>query len=79
VLNRPWYAPWEYHPGDLDHAAADLEELYAAAGRRDISDAATNTVTAALLDNLDVPRAIATGQDNGGEAARLLLRVLALA
>jgi cysteinyl-tRNA synthetase len=35
-------------------------------------------VTDALLDNLDVPRAVATAMDGGGEAARLLLRVLSL-
>jgi cysteinyl-tRNA synthetase len=79
VLNRPWHAPWEYRPADLDHAAADLEGLYAAAGRPGTSRAATNAVIAALLDNLDVPRAMAIARDNGGEAARLLLRVLALA
>src|SRR6266542_5058373 len=78
VINRPWHAPWEYQPDDLDQAAADLEALYAAAARPDTSPAATNAVTAALLNNLDVPRALATARDSGGEAARLLLRVLSL-
>ena len=36
-------------------------------------------VTAALLNDLDVPEAINVAVDGGGEAARLLLRVLALA
>jgi L-cysteine:1D-myo-inositol 2-amino-2-deoxy-alpha-D-glucopyranoside ligase len=79
VLNRPWHAPWEYQPSDLDQAAADLEELYGAAARPNASRAATNAVTAALLDNLDVHRAVSTARDSGGEAARLLLRVLSLA
>jgi L-cysteine:1D-myo-inositol 2-amino-2-deoxy-alpha-D-glucopyranoside ligase len=79
VLNRPWHAPWEYRPRDLDQAAADLEELYAAAARSNASRAAANAVTAALLDDLDVHRAVATARDSGGEAARLLLRVLSLA
>jgi hypothetical protein len=35
-------------------------------------------VTAALLGELDVPRALAIARDSGGEAARLLLRVLVL-
>src|SRR5262249_27941226 len=78
VLNRPWHAPCESRPADLDHAAADLEGLYAAAGRPGTSRAVTNAVIAALLDNLDVPRAMAIARDNGGEATRLLLRVLAL-
>jgi cysteinyl-tRNA synthetase len=55
VLNRPWHTPWEYQPADLDQAAADLETLYTAAGQPGTSPAATNAVTRALLDNLDVP------------------------
>jgi L-cysteine:1D-myo-inositol 2-amino-2-deoxy-alpha-D-glucopyranoside ligase len=78
VLNRPWYVRWEYQPADLDRAGADLEALYAAAARPHSSPAATAAVTAALLDNLDVPRAVATARDSGGEAARLLVRVLSL-
>jgi cysteinyl-tRNA synthetase len=78
ILNRPWNAPWEYRPADLDQAQADLDSLYAAAAQPDATRAATDAVAAALLDNLDVPRALATARDNGSEAARLLLRVLAL-
>jgi L-cysteine:1D-myo-inositol 2-amino-2-deoxy-alpha-D-glucopyranoside ligase len=77
VLNRPWHAPWEYRPSDLDQSTADLEDLYAAAARPE-GTRATDAVAAALLDNLDVPRALATARDSGGEAARLLLRVLSL-
>jgi L-cysteine:1D-myo-inositol 2-amino-2-deoxy-alpha-D-glucopyranoside ligase len=79
VLNRPWHAPWEYRPGDLDRVAGDLEALYAAAGRPNGSGAAADAVRAALLDDLDVPRALATAREDGGEAARLVLRTLALA
>jgi len=79
VLNRPWHAPWEYRAGDLATAAGMLEELYAAAARPDATPSAAAAVTDALLDNLDVPRALAAAGDGGGEAARLVLRVLALA
>lgn len=80
VLNRAWSAPWEYRAGDVDAAARMLDELYAAAGRPGTpSAAAPAAVTAALLDDLDVPRAVALARDEGGEAARLLLRVLSLA
>jgi cysteinyl-tRNA synthetase len=79
VLNRPWHEPWEYHARDLDTAAGTLDTLYTAADRPDTSPAATAAVTAALLNNLDVPGATAIARDEGGEAARLLLRVLALA
>jgi len=41
--------------------------------------AATEAVTAALLTGLAVPRAVAVARDAGGEAARLLIRVLTLA
>jgi len=78
LLDRPWHTAWEYEPNDLDRAAERLERLFAAAGRPGAGDAATGAVTAALLDDLDVPRAIETAVENGGEAARLLLRVLAL-
>jgi cysteinyl-tRNA synthetase len=78
VLNRPWHAPWEYRAADVGQAATDLEALYTVAARPDTSGAATNAVIAALLDDLDVPRALAIARDSGGEAARLLLRVLSL-
>jgi len=79
ILNRPWHAPWEYHAGDLDAAAGTLEDLYAAAARPGTSPAAITAVTAALLNNLDVPQALAVARDEAGEAARLVLRVLSLA
>jgi cysteinyl-tRNA synthetase len=78
VLNRSWSEAWEYRSGDLDVAAADLDRLYAAAGRPVGSRAAANAVTTALLDDLDVPRAMTIARDSGGEAARLLLRILSL-
>src|SRR6476646_2606996 len=34
-LNRPWAQPWEYTRTDLDHAAATVDELYAASARPD--------------------------------------------
>jgi L-cysteine:1D-myo-inositol 2-amino-2-deoxy-alpha-D-glucopyranoside ligase len=78
ILDRPWDQAWDYQPAQLDAAAGTLEDLYAAAGRPDSGPAATAEVTAALLDNLDVRRAVAVARGSGGEAARLLLRVLSL-
>jgi L-cysteine:1D-myo-inositol 2-amino-2-deoxy-alpha-D-glucopyranoside ligase len=79
LLDRPWRDAWDYEPAGLDRAAARLDELYAAAGRSGAAEeAAAAAVTAALLDELDVPRAIEIALDGGGAAARLLLRVLAL-
>ena len=34
IIDRPWAQPWEYAPGVLDVAAARLEDLHQAAGRR---------------------------------------------
>jgi cysteinyl-tRNA synthetase len=78
LLDRPWHAGWEFRPAALDAAAARLEQLYAAAGRPGGGAAGPDEVLAALLDDLDVPRAVGVALDAGGDAARLLLRTLSL-
>lgn len=78
VLDRPWWEPWEYRVGQLDAAATALEDLYRAAGRTRTSPTGADAVTAALLDDLDVRGALGIARDEGGEAARFLLRVLCL-
>jgi cysteinyl-tRNA synthetase len=77
VLDRGWHDPWEFRPADLDAASATLEALYTAAARPRAT-AAAEAVIDVLLDNLDVPRALTIARNEGGEAARLLLRALAL-
>lgn len=81
ILDRPWAREWDYDPAALDEATARLERLYAAAARGALADgtAAAGAVTAALLDDLDVPAALAIAEEAGGESARLALSVLALA
>ncbi|MCM3845736.1 cysteine--tRNA ligase [Pseudonocardia sp. DR1-2] len=78
LLDRPWAQPWEYRSEDLALATGRLEELYVAAGRKPGSAAAVDAVRDALLDDLDVPRAVATALESGGEAARTVIRTLAL-
>jgi cysteinyl-tRNA synthetase len=78
LLDRPWSAGWEFQSGQLDAAAARLERLYAA-GARPGSESGHGAVLAALLDDLDVDRALAVAEEEGGAAARFLLRVLSLA
>ncbi|GAA4546978.1 cysteine--tRNA ligase [Pseudonocardia xishanensis] len=78
LLDRPWAQPWEYRPEALDDAATLLERLYVAAARRGERPAAVAEVRAALLADLDVPRALRVAVDEGGEAARQVLRTLAL-
>jgi cysteinyl-tRNA synthetase len=77
LLDRPWHLDWDYDAGLLGAAAAKLERLYGAAGRPGGATAA-GEVDAALLGDLDVPRALAIALDSGGEAARRALRLLSL-
>lgn len=78
LLDRYWSKDWEYQPDDLDRAAADLESLHVAAGRPDRSTTSSGMVTTALLNELNVPQALAIAREDGGEAARGLMHVLAL-
>ncbi len=48
-------------------------------GRVAVFESAARDVDAALLDDLDVPRALAVAEEAGGEAARTALSVLGLA
>jgi cysteinyl-tRNA synthetase len=77
LLDRPWSTAWDVDLQQLDAAAARLERLYAAAARAD-GERGREAVLAALLDDLDVPRALAVAEEEGGAAARFLLRVLSL-
>ncbi len=78
LLDRPWGEDWAYRAEDLDAAAGRLERLYARAGTPAGSAADVAAVEAALLDDLDVPRALQVAEDAGGEAARVVLGTLAL-
>ncbi|MPZ65701.1 MAG: cysteine--tRNA ligase [Pseudonocardiaceae bacterium] len=78
LLDRSWRRPWELHDADVANAAARLERLYGAAGTAAASPVAVEAVTGALVDDLDVPRALDLAEEAGGDAARLLLRTLAL-
>ena len=80
LVDRPWAGDWDYDPAALDAATARLERLYAAAARGtgDDRSVAAGAVTAALLDDLDVPTSLAIAEDAGGSAARLALSVLGL-
>jgi cysteinyl-tRNA synthetase len=78
LLDRAWGEDWTYRAEDLDASAGRLERLYAAAGRSGGSAAAGAAVTSALLDDLDVPRALQVAEDAGGEAARAALATLGL-
>ncbi|MEU8342120.1 cysteinyl-tRNA synthetase [Actinomadura meyerae] len=79
LISEPWRHAWDYTPEALDEAAAFLDRLHTAAGRRTASATAEEAVTQALLDDLDVPAALAIAEQEGAGSARLALHLLALA
>jgi cysteinyl-tRNA synthetase len=78
LLDRHWGTPWDYTPDELGQAAARLDALHVAAGRPAGSSTAQAAVLAALASDLDVPTAITLAIEEGGQAARDLMQVLAL-
>ncbi len=78
IVNRVWHESWEYDEREIDAAERALDSLYEAAGRTHQSAEAEEQVVAALLDDLDVPRALGIATEEGGSAARLLLETLKL-
>ncbi len=77
-LNRPWAGPWDYSDDQLEACAAILDDLYTAAARPDASASGSAAVPAALLHDLDVPTAVNVALEDGGQAARTLIEILAL-
>jgi cysteinyl-tRNA synthetase len=86
LLHRPWAAAWELRDSDLDEAAARVDALYEVSARtgaertggRGAESTADRELLEALLDDLDVPAAVAIALESGGSTARALLKVLAL-
>jgi cysteinyl-tRNA synthetase len=78
LLDRPWGEAWEYRADLLDGAHARLDALFTAGGRPGSTAAEVATVSGRLLEDLDVPGALDVAVEAGGDAARLLVRVLAL-
>jgi L-cysteine:1D-myo-inositol 2-amino-2-deoxy-alpha-D-glucopyranoside ligase len=78
LVDRPWSQAWDWSGELLDAAEQRLDRLYAAAGRAGGRESAEEEITTALLDDLDVPWALAAAEEAGGAAARLLISALAL-
>lgn len=80
ILDRPWAQPWEYRPALLGDAAQRLDQLYAAAGRPAAAGhGAVAEMSRLLATDLDIPAALDLAIEAGGDAARTLTQVLALA
>jgi len=75
VLDRPYATPWEYTPAALDEAADRLDTLRVAAGRPGPSTSRAAAL-AALLDDLNISRAVDIAIEDGAETARLVATVL---
>lgn len=79
LLDRDWRDSWDYRPAELSDAAARLDRLYAAAGRPGSAEKAQTAAIESLCTELDTQRALDIAEEAGGDAARLVLRTLALA
>ena len=78
LLDRSYATPWDYTDAALDSAAHRLDALRSAAGKPHGLASGPQAVLEALVDDLDVPRALDIAIEDGGQAARDLVAVLAL-
>jgi cysteinyl-tRNA synthetase len=76
LLNRRWPDQWDCDESVFVEAAAELGELHDLAGDRDGPSVRYDEVLDALIDDLDVPRAVTVARDGGAEAVRYLLDLL---
>lgn len=65
IINRVWHRSWEYDESEILAAEKALDALYEAAGRTHQSPEASAQVVTALLDDLDVPRALSVATEEG--------------
>lgn len=62
------HRPWSYEPADLNASGQRLDRLHTVALRSTSSSAsAEEAIVSALLDDLDVPRALDVAEEAGGE------------
>jgi cysteinyl-tRNA synthetase len=78
ILSRPWREPWDFSVDKLDAAAAEVELLWSYAAKPGGSPDAGRAVVSALLDELDVPRALELAKEAGGQVLRELVGLLGL-
>lgn len=78
ILSRHWAEPWEFDEASLERAARELENLWSHGASSRDRDAAEHEVASALLDDLDVPKALDTAKEAGGQVLRDLVALLGL-
>ncbi|MGI8535851.1 MAG: cysteine--1-D-myo-inosityl 2-amino-2-deoxy-alpha-D-glucopyranoside ligase [Mycobacteriales bacterium] len=78
LLDRRYGTPWDFDDAALGSASARLDALHVAAGRPYGIESGPGAVLAALVDDLDVPRAMDVAIEEGGQSARDLVAILGL-
>ena len=78
LLSRPWREPWSFDEADLGRAERELHALWRGAGTPVDREGARRAVVAALLDDLDVPRALGVASEAGGAVLAELIEFLGL-
>ena len=78
ILSRHWREPWEFDEAGLERSAAELENLWRHGAESGDRDVAEHEVATALLDDLDVKRALGIAKEAGGQVLRDLVALLGL-
>jgi cysteinyl-tRNA synthetase len=78
LIDRPWAESWDYSADGLSAAAGRLDRLWSRAGTSASDPTAEQAAVDALLDNLDVPRALAIAEEAGGQTLRSVGALLGL-
>ncbi len=78
LLDRRYGQAWDHTDALLETAGQRLDALHQAAGRPHTDETTQRAVLEALADDLDVPRALDLAVEEGGQAARDLISILAL-
>ncbi|HJV09482.1 MAG TPA: cysteine--tRNA ligase [Acidimicrobiales bacterium] len=78
LIDRPWAESWDYSAEGLAAAADRLDRLWSRAGTPASDAASEQAALDALLDDLDVPRALGIAEEAGGHALRSVGGLLGL-
>jgi cysteinyl-tRNA synthetase len=78
LIDRPWASSWDYREEDLASAAERLDRLWSRAGTPATDPAGEQAAVDALLDDLDVRRALDIAEEAGGHTLRSVGGLLGL-
>jgi cysteinyl-tRNA synthetase len=78
VLSRRWQDDWDFDDATLAAASSDIDDLWRGHKEGVDHNSARRQVVEALLDDLDVPRALTVAREAGGEVLSDLGELLGL-